>query len=513
MNIHRATDILQQLIDQGVSTFCLCPGARNAPFVALLEANPHIETLTFYDERSAGFFALGRARRDKAPVVVITTSGTAVSELLSPVIEAWHSYVPIVVISADRPKRMRGTGAPQTIEQSQLFQNFVENSWDIEASEQVEIKVPRRRPCHINICFDEPLLDSLIERNLKIKVATTNLQSNPSVVPAPTWSLKNCLIVVGGLEPNQRQDVWDFIIRQKTPVFAEALSGLRPLARACECDHFLQTDSQVRNLLKDHDVKSVLRLGDVPVGRFWRDLEDLKQIAVYSLSDKNFLGLSHGHIFCSEISKENLMNLEVCPLEAQRNDVSFTKTSFQIQSLYQAYPQSEVALLAKLNQVIPSGDCVFVGNSLSVREWDLVDQSHSCVYATRGVNGIDGQMSTALGLQEKGKPLWVILGDLTTLYDFSAFWLTPWLRDQQQQVNVVVINNRGGQIFSRIFSQKMFLNSHNLNFRPIADMWGWHYQKLEKMDPISLENKLNLIELLPDNVQSFQFWQALEQIW
>jgi 2-succinyl-5-enolpyruvyl-6-hydroxy-3-cyclohexene-1-carboxylate synthase len=124
VNIESAKQILLQLFKQGVKTLCLCPGARNAPFIALLEKNKNFEVLSFFDERSAGFFALGRSRRDGQPVAVLTTSGTAVSELLSPVIEAHYTHTPLVVLSSDRPKRLRGTGAPQAIEQAQIFFRF-----------------------------------------------------------------------------------------------------------------------------------------------------------------------------------------------------------------------------------------------------------------------------------------------------------------------------------------------------------------------------------------------------
>ena len=131
-NLEMAALILEQLAGQGVRTLCLCPGARNAAFVSLLSKSRGFEVISFYDERSAGFFALGRSRRDQRPVAVLTTSGTAVSELLSPVIEAYHNDVALVVVSSDRPRRLRGTGSPQTIEQSQIFGNYVEKSWDME---------------------------------------------------------------------------------------------------------------------------------------------------------------------------------------------------------------------------------------------------------------------------------------------------------------------------------------------------------------------------------------------
>ena len=141
-------DVARRLIDQvralGVEDFCVCSGSRNAPLIAVIE-----RAYSFVDERSAGFFAVGRARRDERPVAVITTSGTAAAELLPAAIEAYYSGTPIVLITADRPARYRGTGAPQAIEQETIFGVYAERTiaeWN------------RRMPLHINVEFDEPLL-------------------------------------------------------------------------------------------------------------------------------------------------------------------------------------------------------------------------------------------------------------------------------------------------------------------------------------------------------------------
>jgi len=141
-------DVARQLLDQvrslGVEDFCVCSGSRNAPLIAAVD-----RAYSFVDERSAGFFAVGRAKRDEKPVAVITTSGTAVAELLPAAVEAYYSGVPLVLITADRPARYRGTGAPQAIEQEQIFGVYAERSIE---------KWNRRMPLHINIEFDEPLL-------------------------------------------------------------------------------------------------------------------------------------------------------------------------------------------------------------------------------------------------------------------------------------------------------------------------------------------------------------------
>ncbi|MBI4126516.1 MAG: 2-succinyl-5-enolpyruvyl-6-hydroxy-3-cyclohexene-1-carboxylate synthase, partial [Deltaproteobacteria bacterium] len=124
-NIARAEQVLEVLAACGVADICLCPGGRNSPFVTVLGKSQGFRLFTFPEERTAAFFALGRARATKRPVAVMTTSGTAVAELLPATIEAFYSGVPLVLVTADRPKSYRGTGAPQAIEQSDLFGVYV----------------------------------------------------------------------------------------------------------------------------------------------------------------------------------------------------------------------------------------------------------------------------------------------------------------------------------------------------------------------------------------------------
>ena len=145
-NIEAARRVIDRVRGAGVSDFCVCGGSRNAPLIAVLGADVY----AFTDERAAAFFALGRAKRDGKPVAVVTTSGTAAAELLPATIEAFYSGVPLVLITADRPARFRGTGAPQAIEQVGLFGGYA--TTDIDRWNQ-------RAPLHINIEFDEPLID------------------------------------------------------------------------------------------------------------------------------------------------------------------------------------------------------------------------------------------------------------------------------------------------------------------------------------------------------------------
>ena len=144
-NIALAREILERVRGLGVVDFCVCGGSRNAPLIAALKTG-----YTFVDERSAAFFALGRAKRDARRVAVITTSGTAAAELLPAAVEAYYSGVPLILITADRPARFRGTGAPQSIEQLGIFGVYAASDID---------RWNRRTPLHINVEFDEPLID------------------------------------------------------------------------------------------------------------------------------------------------------------------------------------------------------------------------------------------------------------------------------------------------------------------------------------------------------------------
>ena len=168
----------------------------------------------------------------------------------------------------------------------------------------------------------------------------------------------------------------------------------------------------------------------------------------------------------------------------------------------------------KLASIIPEKDFLYIGNSLPVRQWDLVDHKPRSFFANRGVNGIDGQISSALGAMKKNSKNWIVLGDLTTLYDFSALWVTPYLKENNIHVNLIVINNGGGQIFSRIFESPLFRNSHQLNFEHFAKMWGWDYLPVTSEESLDIaKDGLKLIEVLPEVEASQKFWSAFDRLW
>lgn len=159
MNRKLARCVLDHLRDLGVQEICVCPGGRNAPFVAEFAESCPFTCYYWYEERSAAFFALGKAKITGKPAAVITTSGTAAGELLPAAMEGYYSGIPLLLVTADRPRRYRGSGAPQTAEQVGIFGIYATCAQDLAESEVCNLeKWDRASPAHLNVCFEEPLL-------------------------------------------------------------------------------------------------------------------------------------------------------------------------------------------------------------------------------------------------------------------------------------------------------------------------------------------------------------------
>lgn len=163
LNRALAESVLSEMHRIGLTALSLCPGGRNAPFVALLEASssfaPLFDCYYWGEERSAAFFTLGKSRILEQPAAVIVTSGTAAGELLPAVMEAYYSCTPLLLVTADRPRRFRGSGAPQTAEQVGLFGQYVLYEQDLAGGELCSLhRWSQKGPAHLNLCFEEPLL-------------------------------------------------------------------------------------------------------------------------------------------------------------------------------------------------------------------------------------------------------------------------------------------------------------------------------------------------------------------
>ena len=514
MNIKLARKVFESCKKLGIQEYCLCAGARNSPFVVLLEQATGVQIYHFFDERSAGFFALGRIQQTGRPVGVITTSGTAVAELLPAAVEATYAGLPLLLITADRPRSYRKSGAPQTIEQVGILSTYVETCLDYAGlNEDFPIDDwTLTMPLQVNVCFEEPLIDepvmslSLAPTSMKQALRTTYQAAQKRILIKP-------VVVVGRLLPEVRENVIQALLALNSPIYAEVNSSLRADPRLFH----LLIKSGEKTLLKGFEngwFQSLLRVGGVPTLRFWRDLEDkFKSVSVHSLSDQDYTGLARkvSHL----VGFENIHVFEAKWDQDDRPSVMRIDQEMwdHTLELFRKYPKSEPALVHDVIEKL-SGVQLYIGNSLPIREVDLatsVDRSFRRVFTNRGANGIDGQVSGFLGSSSPLAENWCVLGDLTTLYDLSGLWVTPQLKPAKRRL--LIINNSGGQIFKNIFRKDIFVNSHQLDFSAWAKMFSWDYQKWNQVpsDFKELSDQV-VIELVPDNAQSDQFWKDFGQL-
>lgn len=522
-NLELSAKVVQELVDVGVREFILCAGARNSPLVHVLDECKNLKVYSFFEERSAGFFALGRIAYTRRPVAIITTSGTAVAELLPAAIEGTYSSLPLIMVTADRPKKYRGSGAPQAIEQVGIYSYYNEVALDIDAQDaHLSLKsLSWKKPIHINISFDEPLIDGDIP---VIRVPEVSERTKlPSLVPMGTLNELEVfleshkpVVIVGMLPEKAYETVLQFLKHLKAPVYCEGISSLRGHPDLKEFE-IKSGEKMIHKILDQKICDSVFRIGGVPTTRLWRDLETKYfDTPVFSVSYNHFTGLSRETLHCNSL--DLLAQVEFnFPLQdnfkLRLEDDEWAK---QIRRLLEKYPLSEQGMIYRLSKHIHQ-QSLYLGNSLPVREWDS-SSSHDYlpkrVAGNRGANGIDGQLSTFLGWSHNELENWCLVGDLTALYDLSSLWITSQL--EAKDFKIVVINNGGGQIFSKMFQKDIYINKHEFEFSHWAKMFNWDYVRWTDV-PEQLESaklsKHQIIELVPDSQQTQTFWKEYDLLW
>jgi len=507
---------LDHLESVGIIDYVLCAGARNAPLVAALTQTAGVSGLRLwhhFDERTASFYALGLAKRNGRPVAVLTTSGTAAAELLPAAVEAYYSAVPLVLVTADRPPRFRGSGAPQSIEQVGLFGIYASILIDAQREEDfAEIASwDQGGPLHLNVCLEEPEIEiGHAPRPLLPKRESTTVK--PEASPElrsefAAWfaDMNQSIVMLGELPESWREAVADFLLRTRLPFWAEATSGLREDSRLAT--QALRSERDLAAI----PVARVCRIGGVPSCRFWRDLETKPQVAVLSISPRPWSGLARSSTCLVSAAFPKAHSVPA------GREPSVTSQALRLEELLKRLPASEPALLRKLSEMIPSSALVFLGNSLPIREWNLaasLDHPHPHCRANRGANGIDGEVATFLGLACDETEAWGIFGDLTALYDLNAPALLVQMPPGQRRI--VVLNNGGGRIFARLpalarldeRARVITENRHRVRFEAWAELWGLAYVRWPAHEPMpDLPPGDLVLEVVVDQETSEAFWQ------
>ena len=516
-----ANELLTECLQRGITNFVLCPGARNAPLVLLLERTEGLELYYHPDERGAAFFALGRTMCFGEPCAVITTSGTAVAECLPAVIEAHYQARPLIIISADRPEAYRASGAPQAIEQQGLFGNYAEGGQNYDSFESPFSKWSGTNPLHINIPLDEEFKASEIgalslEEIGEFTPQKEHFDGSIIVDFLKERVFEGLVVMIGGLRPEEREEAFHFVETLGVPVIADPHSGLR---EALQDQLLLRPEES----LKENPPAKILRLGEVPHGRYWRDLETNTEIQVLSITNSGYPGLAResltikgniGRILRGIGTQTEIGDV----LDHLQDELSRRAT---VDELLEAYPSSEPGLVRTISLHAATGESIYLGNSLPIREWNTFAQREVPtpeIWANRGANGIDGQIMTWLGTTKEVESAWAVIGDLTALYDLNALIMSSQVELSGRRL--VIINNGGGRIFTHLprlnslsdSEKNHFTQAHQITFEHYAKMWGWDYQAVrfpEDLDEQEESQNPMIIEVFPDSSETEQFFGNL----
>ena len=559
-----AAALVDGLVAGGVTHASLSPGSRSTPLALALARDPRVQVHVHLDERSGAFFALGIAKTTGRPVIVATTSGTAAAELLPAVVEASQSRMPLVLLTADRPPRVRGTGANQTIVQPGLFGEYVRASIDLpvpstegqeawwrqatrEAFDAMAADPPG--PVHLNCPFEEPLTPTGDVAMPALGGERYEWPSRPEAALDPDESDRLAglvsgargAIVVGGwpVQLSGIDHVWSEMLGW--PIVAEPLSGARRPEASLAAGQALIGSAWA----KTHAPDVVIQFGAAPTTRVtqafvasaekvvvadrWHLDTDPHRLASWRLAvDPDALGgllgrhplmqkgigiaLTGAHTQ-DEIEALWLGRIDAAPDEWRDEWRAADRVARRaMDHAMDAWDEPfEPRVARDVAAWAPDGGFLFVGNSTPVRDLDLAmaPRDGLRVLANRGASGIDGLVSTAIGVAAADRgPTAALLGDLSFLHDVGALlWNVPTVFS----LTIVVVNNRGGHVFSLLPQREvpehreLFLTPHAIDIGGLCGAAGTGHERVERasdlvpaLDRAAGAGGLNVVEVIVD---------------
>ena len=527
-----ASILAETLHRLGLETAVICPGSRSTPLTIAFAQHPQIEAIPVLDERSAAFFALGIARRTYKPVVLICTSGTAGANFYPAVIEARESRVPLLVLTGDRPPELRDCNAGQTIDQQKLFGTYP--NWYSELAvpslelpmlaylRQTAIQAwesaiyPIAGAVHLNLPFRDPLapipqteaqqLSDRFPANFFEHIDRSQLKAGSATAVSIGMSLLKSdrgILIAGVAQPDSPKLYCEAIAYLaklfSIPVLAEGLSPLRNYA-----DSNPNLISTYPWILRDHQLAEtlapdwVIRVGEMPTSKSLRQwlTQTQPQQWVIDESDRNLdpLHLQTTHL---RFSVEQLITLLPDDLALPSRYLKLWRETEQRtreaidRSLGETSELFEGKAAWLLSQYLPAGTPVFIANSMSVRDVEAFWQPNNLgiqPFFNRGANGIDGTLSTALGVAHRQQSSVLLTGDLALLHDTNGFLISA-THKFVGQLTIVLINNNGGGIFESLpiaqFDppfEDFFATPQSIDFAQLCATYGVEHELIQSWD-------------------------------
>ncbi|HSH01965.1 MAG TPA: 2-succinyl-5-enolpyruvyl-6-hydroxy-3-cyclohexene-1-carboxylic-acid synthase [Anaerolineae bacterium] len=525
-----AEQFIASLVQAGVEAVCIAPGSRSTPLTLACANHPNLRTYLHLDERSAAFFALGLAWASHNPVALLCTSGTAAANFHPAIIEARQTRLPLIILTTDRPPELRHSGANQTIDQIKMFGDHVLWAVDVALPEADPPPVAWRNlhtlagravalargyttanagPVHLNFPFRKPLEPTPVPTDTPPPTTIRPLQIPPSRRLPRNRDLdylatlidqhEQGLIICGHRSPlgDFPTAVSDLARRTSYPILADPLSGLRFGPHIHSTPIIASYETILTPPHHCPPPSLVIRFGDLPTSKWLNQyLAQNPPEHLFHLSadgtwaDDTHLVTDFWHVNPTFTCQRLLPRLTSRHQSTWRQQLILQENSFW-HALATAPPTSlfDAQLIPAIFEAVPPHTQLFIGNSLPIRHVDQFAPPNDkplTVYANRGASGIDGLVSTALGIgaahqhtQPNPAPLVLLIGDISFYHDLNGLLA---LKQHHLNITIVLIHNDGGGIFNRLpiaqhdppFTE-LFLTPHGLDFAPIATMYGLDY--------------------------------------
>ncbi|NBO07172.1 MAG: 2-succinyl-5-enolpyruvyl-6-hydroxy-3-cyclohexene-1-carboxylic-acid synthase [Actinobacteria bacterium] len=507
-----ARSIIKQLIELGIKDVVLSPGSRNAPLsIALYEASEKglIDLHVRIDERGAAFFALGISKASSRYVPVVCTSGTAVANYYPALLEAHHSDINLLLLTADRPARLRRTGSNQTTDQSNIFGAFVRTSLDTDKDLDLSTALSGSGPVHINLQFDEPLLNednSDWLSGIKVKSQETG---KAEVIEINIESKKS-LVIVGhdraGFSVDEIEkfasDLAAPLIAEDTLVFEDAIAHA-PI---------VLSDEKARIALA---AENVFVIGRTTLSRSINAyIQGAKKVIVIDPRTENIDTSRTSDEIYTQIPRVKM------PLDIDQNWHDLWKKYEALAAIaLSVLPEwSEAELATIIAEELEDDTALFISSSRPVRDFEsfAVPRSGLNTYANRGLAGIDGNISTALGIATQHSESYAVIGDLAFLHDISAL-----ANPTQDNLTIIVVDNDGGGIFSTLGQrgskgfETIFGTPHGIDIASVVKSFGISSQQISSAKELhialqQIHSGLHVIVAkMPDREQNADFIAAV----
>ncbi|CAH1852043.1 2-succinyl-5-enolpyruvyl-6-hydroxy-3-cyclohexene-1-carboxylic-acid synthase [Convivina praedatoris] len=496
--------LISALVVAGVKNFVISPGSRSTPIALLIAEYAQYDPAICYwidvDERSAAFFALGLAKGLQQPVVLLATSGTAVLEYLPAVAEAQVSEIPLILLTANRPQELQDLGAAQTIPQIEPFTVYAKKQLSLvlqddepDVTEYIDFKVQAlvheagrapAGPVQIDLPLRKPLLPAMGEEPIDpVQPLAYAAMGKRTLDKSQSLTGYQRIMILAG--PNVTADyqdqLWRFAQEYSIPVWTDILSRVRTPKSLYGLNDWLTDDKLGSQYFPD----LVLRFGKTPISPSLLAWLKQKAIPIWQIGTPADLDYTRQSQRCFEMVPSEFLNSVACVQSDEQQDFNA-----RWQALSPNKGTSRASdLISCLDQIVNPEQAIFVANSLSIRQMDTYfsgKNSHK-IYANRGVNGIDGVISSALGLSASQKQHRSILltGDLSFFHDMNGLMMA---KKYQLPLDIIVMNNNGGGIFAGLpqaqcnqYFTELFATPLNLDFQSIAQVYDLPYTALQNL--------------------------------